>query len=120
LGGKFFGPLLAARDWRGVFLAGVFTGFLPCGLVYAFLAVAATASHLWEGALRMTLFGLGTVPLMVIAGVGGNALGLAARRHVFRVAAICVALAGVVSIVRGAMFIYTNDGSPDAACPFCE
>ncbi len=35
-------------------------GWLPCGLVYAQLSVAATAGGALQGALVMALFGLGT------------------------------------------------------------
>jgi sulfite exporter TauE/SafE len=120
LASRFFGPLLAGGSWMNVFLAGVFTGFLPCGLVYAFLALASTTQNMFDGAARMALFGLGTVPLMVVAGVGGAALGMAARRHVFRLAGLCVALSGAVSLVRGISFLGLLSGDAHGGCPFCH
>ena len=46
-------------------LAGLLTGFLPCGLVYAMLALAASSSSLWHGAATMGLFGLGVLLPMI-------------------------------------------------------
>lgn len=120
LGPRFFGPLLQGSRWGEVFLAGVFTGFLPCGLVYAFLALAATTRNVFDGAALMAAFGAGTIPLMVIAGIGGAALGVAARRHCFRIAGWCVALTGAVSISRGIGFLVALNGATDAGCPLCH
>jgi sulfite exporter TauE/SafE len=120
LGPRFFGPLLSGGNWSGVFLAGVFTGFLPCGLVYAFLALASASQDLFLGASRMAAFGLGTVPLMVAAGIGGAALGVAARKHLFRAAGYCVALSGVISIVRGISFLAALWGGTHGGCPLCH
>jgi sulfite exporter TauE/SafE len=103
-------------------LAGVFTGLLPCGLVYAFLAMAAATSHMGWGALTMIAFGVGTVPLMVLTGCGGSLLGFASRQRVFQVAAWCVVVTGMISMVRAAGLLELTgapSSTPSAACPFC-
>jgi sulfite exporter TauE/SafE len=117
---RIFGPLLSGNRLRETFLAGVFTGFLPCGLVYAFLALAAASQSLWEGAARMAAFGMGTAPLMILAGLGGAALGAAARRHWFRLAGWCVTFSGAISIARGIGFLLAIQGAADAGCPLCR
>ncbi|MDH5580221.1 MAG: sulfite exporter TauE/SafE family protein, partial [Betaproteobacteria bacterium] len=53
---------------------GALWGFLPCGLVYSALAVAATSGSAAGGALIMLAFGLGTLPAMVAATLLGTAL----------------------------------------------
>ncbi|HUS37895.1 MAG TPA: sulfite exporter TauE/SafE family protein [Pirellulales bacterium] len=111
--------LLTAPSLPQVFLAGVFTGFIPCGLVYAFVALAASTGNVFNGALTMIAFGLGTVPLMVLAGCGGSLLGIAARTRILRIAAWCVVIAGTVSIARGVGFLELT-GAGTAACPFCR
>jgi hypothetical protein len=63
-----------------VFLGGVVNGLLPCGLVYAYLALAAGAGGSLRGALAMALFGLGTMPLLALVGCGGH--GGASQCHV--------------------------------------
>jgi sulfite exporter TauE/SafE len=117
-GGAGFQALLQARGWRDVFLAGLFTGLLPCGLLYGMLALAASTHDVGRGLATMAAFGLGTVPAMVAAGVGGSLLGIAARRRLHTVAAWCLVLTGLVSIARGAGFVSFGGGEP-AGCPFC-
>ena len=53
---------------------GVLTGFLPCGLVYGYLALASSSANIWAGLLTMSIFGAGTGPLMILAGAGGSLL----------------------------------------------
>lgn len=85
----------------GPFVAGVATGFLPCGLVYAFLAQAAAGGRVAEGALLMTVFGLGTLPAMTVFGCGaGRLIGPMRARWRFAAAALVV-VAGGVTIWRG-------------------
>jgi sulfite exporter TauE/SafE len=117
---KLFGAFLHRGGWRSVFIAGVLTGLLPCGLVYAFLALASTTENMLEGGLRMALFGLGTAPLMMLTGLGGSALKLAARRRALTAAGWCVVLAGILSIWRGVGFLQTSYATDHAACPFCS
>jgi uncharacterized protein len=109
---------LCPSNASGVFLAGLFTGFLPCGLLYGMLALAmSTHSVLWGG-VTMAVFGLGTAPGMILTGVGGRLLHVATRRWLFACAAWCLVLTGAVSIWRGASFISTG-ASPNAHCPAC-
>ncbi len=115
--GEFLRTFLQSPGWRNVFLAGLFTGMLPCGLVYGFLALAASSGDFLWGAAIMAVFGVGTVPVMVLAGCGGAMLSLTARKHLFRLAAWCVVLTGVVSIARGMGFLEVFGGS---GCPMCQ
>jgi uncharacterized protein len=113
-----FGGLLRSRWLTHVFLAGLFTGFLPCGLVYAYLALAASTADLFHGLATMALFGLGTMPAMVLVGAGGQLLSLAVRRRLFQVAAFCVILSGVLTIDRGAR-AWSQAASGNRPCPYC-
>ena len=108
--------MLQRRDRMGVFLAGIATGFLPCGLVYAFLLTAARTSDPLLGAALMFTFGLGTVPWMTAAGVAGQIVPLATRTQLFRVAGVCVVLVGLLSVYRGVAFLTVTDPQ---ACPLC-
>ncbi|MCA9167982.1 MAG: sulfite exporter TauE/SafE family protein [Planctomycetales bacterium] len=119
LAAGFFGSFLNSPSPRGVLLAGVLTGFLPCGLVYAFLTLAASSASVFTGAALMSVFGLGTAPIMMVTGLGGNLLGLRWRQRLLTIAAWCVVVAGVISIARGAGYLsFTSE--PPAGCPFCE
>ena len=115
----FFSSFLSKPGRGSLFLAGMFTGMLPCGLVYAFLALAASSASMAVGAATMTLFGLGTTPVMILAGFGGSLLTLGARKRVFQLAAWCVVLAGAVSIARGAGFLHLPGSDATPQCPLC-
>ena len=59
----------AARAMGGnAYVAGLFWGWLPCGLVYAALAVAALSGSAAGGAAAMAAYGIGTLPWLVAAG----------------------------------------------------
>jgi sulfite exporter TauE/SafE len=119
LAAGLFASLLRETRLRSVFLGGVVNGLLPCGLVYAYLALAASSGGLLRGGVTMAVFGLGTLPVLALVGCGGHVLSLATRRHVLRVAAWCVVLTGVLSVARGvgAFRMIGVEGGPP--CPMC-
>ena len=53
---------------------GLIWGWLPCGLVYSVLLLAATTAEPGGGGLVMIAFGLGTMPAMVATGVSASKL----------------------------------------------
>jgi sulfite exporter TauE/SafE len=118
-GAAAFKSLLGGRSTTDVFLAGLFTGLLPCGLLYGMLALAGSTGDVPRGLATMVVFGLGTVPAMVAAGVGGSLLGVATRKRIHALAAWCLVLTGVVSLARGSGFV-SFTAEPPAGCPFCS
>jgi sulfite exporter TauE/SafE len=120
LASTFFAAFLTKPGWFNVFLAGLLNGFLPCGLVYAYLAMAGSSGDPVHGSAIMLLFGLGTIPAMVLAGCGGLYLTLATRRHVFRVAAWCIILTGLLCVMRGLGFIHASALLDGRGCMLCQ
>jgi hypothetical protein len=120
LAGDFFGSFLKSPGLANIFLAGLFTGMLPCGLVYGFVALAASSGEVLLGATIMAVFGLGTAPIMILTGCGGSLLSLATRKHLFRAAAWCVVLTGLVSIARGIGFVEIPGWTVATGCPMCD
>jgi sulfite exporter TauE/SafE len=118
LAGGLLGQFLRHPAHSGVFLAGVLTGFLPCGLLYGMLALAMSTHSMLLGGTIMVIFGLGTAPAMMLAGVSGRLIGLATRRWLYAAAAWCLVLTGMVSIARGVSFISATEPSA-ARCPLC-
>jgi len=53
---------------------GLIWGWLPCGLVYSVLLLAATTAEPVHGGLVMIAFGLGTMPAMIATGVSASKL----------------------------------------------
>lgn len=119
LSGSWLKAMLGGRGLTHAFLAGLFTGFIPCGLVYSFLALAASTGTVWSGGLTMALFGLGTVPLMVATGTGGTLLNVAVRSRAVRIAAWCVVITGCISLARGFGFLEFSQATVTAGCPLC-
>ncbi len=65
---KLFSFLIHSKSFWSFYGLGVLNGFLPCGLVYFFLASAtATGSWFWGG-ITMGIFGLSTMPSLI--GIG--------------------------------------------------
>ena len=90
---------------------GLLTGLMPCGpLMTAQVAAAGTGSAV-NGALAMLGFGLGTAPLMLGFGAVSGALTVTFKRRMMFVAAILVALLGLVMLNRGLNLV----GSPVTA-----
>ncbi len=62
--------LLPVSTLPRAFGLGLLWGWMPCGLVYSALLIAATTASSAGGALTMSVFGLGTMPAMVMTGIG--------------------------------------------------
>ena len=111
--------LLRVPGPQRAFTAGLLTGFIPCGLLYAFIALAATTGSFASGMLIMALFGLGTVPLMFLTGATTSLLNIVYRRRLMYIAACSVVLTGVLTVARGAGFIRIPAVDETIGCPFC-
>ncbi|WP_435104375.1 sulfite exporter TauE/SafE family protein [Arhodomonas sp. AD133] len=93
--------LLAAPGPGAPLALGVANGFLPCPLVYAFLAKAAATAAVGPAALTMLSFGLGTFPAMLLTGGIGRMLAPAWRRRGVRAAGTFLLALGAITIARG-------------------
>ena len=85
----------------GFYLAGMVNGLLPCGLVYLALAAALNTPGIAEGAVFMAVFGLGTFPAMIFAGMAGRFMNLQRRLKLRRLLPWFTAAVAVLLIVRG-------------------
>jgi sulfite exporter TauE/SafE len=85
----------------GVVLLGAINGLLPCGLVYSALLLAATTGGVLPAALGMALFGLGTLPALVVVGLGAGTLSARFRQILTRVAGTVIVVAGLQLALRG-------------------
>ena len=110
---RALGGLLRAPGPAMPLAFGVFNGFLPCPLVYAFLAQAAGSGGALPGLLVMLAFGLGTFPAMLLMGGLGawahSARGRTAwmpenwRRRGVDAAGVFIIVLGLITFVRGVM-----------------
>ena len=89
----------ALRPLPRALCIGLLTAFLPCGWLYLFASYAAgTGSPLW-GALFMIAFWLGSVPALLLAGVGVQTLARLLGRRLPLVTALAIVVLGVVTLV---------------------
>ena len=52
------------------YVRGALLGFMPCGLLYAALMMAAATANPWCGFFAMVVFVIGTIPALVLANMG--------------------------------------------------
>jgi uncharacterized protein len=93
--------LLTAPGPAAPLAFGVFNGFLPCPLVYAFAAQAASTAGVLPGFLTMLAFGLGTFPAMLLMGGVGRMLAPAWRQRGVWLAGSCILALGLITLGRG-------------------
>lgn len=96
--------LLPVRNLKQALLLGAVWGWLPCGLVYAGLAVAATTGDALYAALVMLAFGLGTLPAVMGAGMFAGMLASLARNQLFR------KIAGLLIILMAVLLVFWPHG----------
>jgi sulfite exporter TauE/SafE len=89
---------------------GVFNAFLPCQLIYAFAARAASTASLAEGMLTMLAFGLGTVPALAAVGLSGSYFSHSRRRRLVFASAVLVIGYGLITLGRGFGFEWHPGG----------
>jgi sulfite exporter TauE/SafE len=81
------------------FMLGLVWGWLPCGMVYAVLALALAGGSVLYGGLVMLAFGLGTLPLMVGMGFAIGALTRVLQGRILRtLAGVTVMLFGLYTL----------------------
>lgn len=95
--------LLPPRDPMRAFGVGAMWGWLPCGLVYSELAVAAASGGPTTGALVMGSFGIGTIVSLSAVSVLLHSLGMARMpRQTSGVLLILFAIWTVLPLVQAA------------------
>ncbi len=97
---KFIEPLgrrfIPVRHPGQALLLGLVWGWLPCGMVYAALALALASGSGADGGVIMLAFGAGTLPTMLTLGVAFSSLGRWVRdERVRKLAGISVMLLGL-------------------------
>jgi len=88
-------------ELTGIYLTGILLGFLPCGLTYAMEMNAAATGSWSEGLLMLLVFGLSTMPILVLVALFAGGIRKKWRKGM-RVGGASVAYAmGILSIMKG-------------------
>ncbi len=93
---------------------GLIWGWLPCGLVYSVLLLAATTAEPVSGGLVMIAFGLGTMPAMIATGVSASKIAqfMSGKRLG---AGLLIIVIGLATIAMPVMKFAKTDGGMDHA-----
>lgn len=89
---------------RTPFVVGLLNGLMPCGPLQAMQLYALSTGSVLMGALSMLLFSLGTVPLMLGAGVVFSVLKGKFTRVILRISAVLVMLIAFVMLINATGF----------------
>jgi sulfite exporter TauE/SafE len=97
------GQLLKRKNKKTqtLFTVGILNGFLPCGLVYLAIVGAIGTGSILGGSLYMTLFGFGTIPLMLSVALLGNLISLNVRKQIQKAIPIMLFTFAILFILRG-------------------
>jgi sulfite exporter TauE/SafE len=96
---KVFG--YALKHKANHLIIGIINGFLPCGFVYLALAGALNTGAVNSAVSYMFWYGLGTLPLMFIAGISAGFTTQIFRRKINKVVPYFMVCLGLWFILRG-------------------
>jgi sulfite exporter TauE/SafE len=106
--------LLRKRSAGTAFGLGMIWGWLPCGLSYSLLFVAAATGSAAGGAGIMLAFGVGTLPAMIAASYAGGKVGGSVRgRRMRAIAGVLIAVMGIWTAAVPMRHIVHGGGHPD-------
>jgi sulfite exporter TauE/SafE len=98
---SFFGFAAKQKGQWGTLLLGVANGLLPCGMVYIALTGAMASASATAAAGFMTLFGVGTLPLLFVFNFYGVRLQAAVKQRIKLIAPLVIIIMGLLLILRG-------------------
>ncbi len=81
--------------------SGFINGLLPCGMVYLALFPAMGSGTTWASVMYMLFFGLGTLPLLALANLGGLSFLKSRSRWVQRLIPLMIVSTALLLILRG-------------------
>lgn len=93
--------LIHRRSLASLFVFGLLNGWLPCGLVYIAAATATLSGNILGGLQFMFLFGLGTVPMMLILGFSRRLMPIPLRLKLLKTVPVSVFILALLLILRG-------------------
>jgi sulfite exporter TauE/SafE len=96
-----FSHLMGKRGMVTLFLMGVLNGLLPCGLVYTALVGATVVADVWQSALFMMVFGVGTSPALIAVALTRNLVPVRFRSILNRALPVTTIAVALLLILRG-------------------
>ena len=93
--------ILSKVDSKNLFFVGMAMGLIPCGLVYAAGMKAISTGNVLSSSLAMFVFGLGTMPAMILVGSASSFFTQKLKKKIYLVASILLLILGVVTAYNG-------------------
>ncbi len=100
---RFAKQAMSARSILRYFPLGLLLGLLPCGLSYTIFIAAAGTGGLVPGMVTALLFGIGTLPALLLFGTVISYFSTSLRRRIYRISGTVVIMMGIYFIYRGIM-----------------
>ena len=89
---------------------GLLWGWLPCGLVYSVLLLAATSPQAADGGLVMFAFGVGTLPAMLATGLGAAKLSQLLQRRGARLGlGLLIVILGLITLAMPVLGLFPSE-----------
>jgi len=112
------GRILKSPSSLSIISTGLLNGLLPCGLVYLALASAVSLGDFWTSGLFMLVFGMGTMPLMLLLILTGNSTQLKYRLFLQKIYPAFLVVLAFWFIYRGVHFYLPPDFQLSTALEF--
>jgi len=98
---KLSNLLKADKKLNGYLYIGFLNGLLPCGLVYVAIAASLATANVWNSAMLMFAFGLGTLPVMALTMIFGKFISFNFRQKLNILTPYMILCVSILLIVRG-------------------
>lgn len=98
------GSFIAGSSVMAPLMVGLVNGLLPCGLVYMAMLGALSTSSLSGGILYMSLFGMGTLPVMIALSLIGGLASWRLRSFFHKLYPVLLVLFAFLFLYRGLNF----------------
>lgn len=99
--GRSLNRLRLRSEGGAIFATGLLLGFIPCGLTYSMQIQAAATGSWLSGFLLLLVFGVFTIPALLLVGIFAGRLGRRWRRSLGNSGTVVALIMGVLSILKG-------------------
>jgi hypothetical protein len=112
---QYFAQSISQAGYLNLLKIGILNGFLPCGAVFIALSAAAVLAQPILSSIYLFVFGLGTIPLMFLAGFLFRTLSLSYQKSLQKITPFFIIIFAISIIVRGIQITeYQNDKSKNS------
>ncbi len=98
---KYIYQQKTSKNPKSPLIIGLFTGFMPCGPLQAMQLYALGTGSFFGGALSMSAYSLGTIPLMFGFGTFISYISSNYLRKIMKVSAVFIGILALIMIMRG-------------------